>query len=172
MHVYDYGGWGYDSFVNSVDHKKTYIFSTSEKTKERLIKNLGFPQEHIFIALPPVETSLWIAKKTRIKYDFVHIGNYKNIEDDDNVRKSFLDCMLQLKVDVWGLGWINNEKGKYHGKVGLFKVSDIYSSSKYALGLMYPFQRNVTFSGRFWHAPLNGCYLFTEPGLYTKIILS
>ena len=46
--------------------------------------------------------------------------------------------------------------------------SNIYSKSKYALGLMYPFQRDITFSGRFWHAPLNGCYLFSEPGLYTK----
>lgn len=35
---------------------------------------------------------------------------------------------------------------------------------------MVPFQRNVTFSGRFWQSTLNGCYLISEPGYYTNII--
>lgn len=170
IHVYDYGGWDYDRFVNSVNHEKTFIFTTSEIKRQRLIDLLGFPKDHLFIAFPPVEIAFWLAKSQRREYDFVHVGNFKKINDVDAVRQNFLRCIPKLKADIWGLGWNLSDKQKYHGKAGLFEVANIYAKAKYALGLMYPFQREVTFSGRFWHAPLNGCYLFSEKGLYTSQI--
>lgn len=169
VHMYDYGGWGYDACVESLPYEKTYIFTTSEKHKDHIITTLDFPKKQIFIALPPVETKIWVEKSNSKTYDFVHIGNFKKIEDKDEVRERFNQAMLHLNTNIWGMGWDALQLGKkYHGKAGLFDVSKIYSKAKYALGLMYPFQRAVTFSGRFWHAPLNGCYLLSEPGLYSK----
>lgn len=169
IHVYDYGGWKYDACIRSLDYKKTHIFTTSENMKQHLINDLSFPSSQILITFPPVEVSLWIEKRNRIRYDIVHIGNYKKIDSSDIIREKFNQIILKYNVDVWGLGW-TIQKQRYHGKAGLFRVSKIYSKSNFALGLMYPFQRNVTFSGRFWHAPLNGCVLLSEPGLYTQMI--
>jgi hypothetical protein len=168
IHVFDYGGWGYDKFVTSINPVISYIFTTSETTREHLINDFNFPEEHLFVALPPVETSLWLAKERKVKFDFVHVGNFKKIEDGDLIRPQFIAAIQKFKANVWGLGWNLDNKDKYHGKSGLFEVSDIYAQAKFALGLMYPFQRNVTFSGRFWHAPLNGCYLISEAGLYSQ----
>lgn len=170
IHVYDYGGWGYDKCIETLDCDKTYVFTTSNEKKNNLIDNLLLPSERVFVTFPPVSTQLWVMpyKKER-KYDFVHIGNFKKIDDSDAISVKFHKVIEKLHPHIWGIGW-NNQSKKYHGKLGLFDVSKIYSKSKYSLGLMYPFQRKSTFSGRFWHAPLNGCYLFSEPGLYTNEI--
>lgn len=167
IHVYDYTGWDYDAFINSVDHSRTFIFTTFPGRKSQLQK-LGFPAEQIYIALPPVVTALWIKKLKVIRYKLVHIGNFKHIDGSDNVRVRFNEAVEYFKVNVWGSGW--NSQGVYNGKAALFRVSSIYSKSEYALGLMYPFQRQTTFSGRFWQAPLNGCTLFSEKGFYTQKI--
>jgi hypothetical protein len=169
VHVFDYGGWDYDSFVNSINHKITYIFCTSELKRIRLINLLNFPESQVYIALPPVDTNIWSKKIKEVQYEIVHIGNYKPINEVDSIKVRFNEILSYFKINVWGLGW-QLDTNLYHSKVGLFDVSNIYSSSKYALGLMYPFQRDVTFSGRFWHAPLNGCCVFSEKGLYTSKI--
>ncbi|MGY3213773.1 hypothetical protein [Mucilaginibacter sp. HD30] len=170
IHVYDYGGWGYDECIRSLDYAKTYIFTTAPQHKQHIANKLAFPDDHIYIAFPPVETSLWVEKVQLKKYDFVHIGNFKKIDDSDAVREKFNAAVKALNADIWGMNWQLEDKNKYHGKSGLFDVSKIYARSKYALGLMYPFQRGVTFSGRFWHAPLNGCYLISEKSLYSADI--
>jgi hypothetical protein len=169
IHVYDYVGWDYDAFIKNIDYSKTFIFCTSKEKRERLIHLLQFPKEQVFIALPPVEVKLWTEKIEEVKYEIVHIGNFKPITNEDQFKKLFNEVISHFKTNVWGVGWKIN-KDLYHGKTSLFSVSSIYSKSKFALGLMYPFQRNVTFSGRFWQAPLNGCFVFSEPGLYTQNI--
>jgi hypothetical protein len=169
VHVYDYGGWDYDAFVRTIDKKITYIFCTSEVKRSRLIELLHFPKEQVFVALPPVDIKLWSKKIKEVKYNIVHIGNYKPITEKDAIKERFNETIKHFKTHVWGLGW-QLERGLYHGKIGVFSVSGIYAHSQFALGLMYPFQRDVTFSGRFWHAPLNGCYVFSEPGFYCKKI--
>lgn len=169
VHVYDYGGWDYDGFVKTIDHSKTFIFCTSEAKKERLIKKLNFPKSQVCVALPPVDTTLWVKDIKKTKFDFTHIGNFKPIVDEDIFKLRFNKAIDYFNSHLWGLGWkLNNEI--YHGKAGLFQVSKIYAQSRFSFGLMYPFQREVTFSGRFWHAPLNGCFLFSEPGLYSQTI--
>lgn len=169
IHVYDYTGWDYDAFVRSVDQGKTYIFCTSESRKERLINQLNFPEDKIFIALPPVDVTIWCKKLKDLKYPKVHIGNFKQIADNDTIRILFNEALTHLNIHIWGSGWKGFNK-LYHGKAGLFQVSSIYSKSEFAFGLMYPFQRGNTFSGRFWHAPLNGCSLLSEAGYFTSKI--
>lgn len=169
IHVFDYGGWNYDGFIRTINHQQTFIFSTSEDRKISLVKKFNFPKKHVFIAFPPVSVDLWSKKLKKIKYQMVHIGNLKKITVGDTFKELFNNAISHFRAHIWGLGWEVN-KNLYHGKAGLFQVSSIYSKSKFALGLMYPFQRNVTFSGRFWHAPLNGCMLLSEPGLFTRMI--
>jgi hypothetical protein len=173
IHVFDYVGWDYDRFLASIDHQITYIFCTAEKKRQSIIEKCRFPENHIFVVFPPVETSLWIAKEQNRKYDFVHIGNHKfSVSTDSDPVKAKFDKILQtLNVDVWGRRWNDIVKKELcHGEIELFNVPKIYAQSKIALGLMYPFQRDVTYSGRFWLAPLNGCFLISEQGLYTREI--
>lgn len=167
VHVYDYGGWDYDAFVNTINHAITYIFCTSEVKRERLIQHLHFPKEQVFVALPPVDVELWSKSLEEVQYEMVHIGNFKPIGNDDPIKQLFNEAIIHFKTNVWGMGWTIDKKF-YHGKTGLFSVSSIYAKSKFAFGLMYPFQRDVTFSGRFWQAPLNGCSVFSEVGLYSS----
>lgn len=171
VHVYDYGGWDYSQLVCSLDFKNSYIFSTSLDKRTQIIKDFKFPENQIFIAFPPVDLKLWVEPLEDIKYEKVHIGNYKPIDGTDNYKEKFNNYIIKNSVNIWGLGWTSMvRKEYYHGKLGLFNVSKIYAKSGLALGLMYPFQREVTFSGRFWHAPINGCSVVSEPGLYTKKI--
>lgn len=171
IHVFDYGGWGFDKFIKSINHEISYIFTTSEDKRSGIIEKCNFPDQNIFVAFPPVIIDLWKLSPKKIKFECVHIGNFKPITENDEVKVRFDKAILTNKIHVWGLGWNDLlSKEFYHGKIGLFNVSSIYSKSKVALGLMYPFQRNVTFSGRFWHAPLNGCHLLSEKGLYTNDI--
>jgi hypothetical protein len=170
VHVFDYTGWSFDRFVHSFDYSITYIFCTSDAGRERLVNKLGFPGDHAFIALPPVDVSLWCRRLRRIKYKLVHIGNFKHLTSPDEYQERFIKAIRQMNINLWGLGWKDFGNRLYNGRVGLFGVSRVYSESEYSLGLMYPFQRDVTYSGRFWHAPLNGCCLLSEPGYYTKLI--
>lgn len=167
IHVYDYVGWDYDAFVNTVGHSITFIFCTSPKKRERLIRELHFPEENVFVALPPVDVKLWSKSIKDVQYEIVHIGNFKPISNGDPIKQLFNEAIIHFKTNVWGMGW-TIDKNYYHGRTTLFTVSSIYAKSKFALGLMYPFQRDVTFSGRFWQAPLNGCSVFSEYGLFTS----
>ena len=169
VHVYDYGGWDYDEFVKSINQKITYIFCTTESKLKRLVDILHFPKEQVFVALPPVDIKIWCKKLENVRYDFIHIGNSKPNLIDDPINELFNKALSYFKVHVWGSGW-NLVNNTYHGKIGLFDVSNIYSKSRFSFGLMYPFQREVTFSGRFWHGPLNGCVVLSEHGLFTRTI--
>jgi uncharacterized protein Usg len=171
IHIFDYVGRDFDAFIHSVDYEKSFIFCTSEIKRQRIIEKTGFPSKQIFQTFPPVETEFWIGKPKKIRYYIVHIGNYKFSAEGDIIKAKFDDEIQTSNVDVWGLGWDKIvKKGLYHGRLGTYSVPSIYAQSMFALGLMYPFQREVTYSGRFWQAPLNGCFLLSEPGLYTKEI--
>jgi hypothetical protein len=171
VHVYDYGGWDYNAFIESIDHAISYIFCTSEEKRNRILNNTSFPENRIFVAFPPVATRLWMSNLKKNEYEIVHIGNYKPITEADHYKENFNRSIIDHNVHVWGLHWSGIvSKDLYHGKASQFSVSGIYAKTAWSFGLMYPFQRKVTFSGRFWHAPLNGCLLFSEPGVCTKNI--
>ncbi|MFV0419637.1 MAG: hypothetical protein ACK5KT_13030 [Dysgonomonas sp.] len=171
IHIYDYLGREYDEFIKGVDWTKTYIYTTSEKRRERIIHELGFPNNQICTMLLPVEASIWMQKLKDIKYRSVHIGHFKPITESDSLKGLFYNALKVMQVDVWGNRWegvLNSEL--YHGGAELNDVSFIYAQSEFAFGFMYPFQRDCTYSGRFWHAPLNGCAVFSEKGFYTDKI--
>lgn len=171
IHVFDYGGWDYDAFIESIDHSITTVFCTSEEKKRRLISTTSFPESRAFVALPPVIAGLWTTALKKTDYNIVHIGNYKPIKEQDTLKERFQQAIIDQKAHIWGMNWENIiDASLYHGRAGQFSVSGIYSKAAFSFGFMYPFQRDVTYSGRFWHAPLNGCQLFSEPGLFANII--
>ncbi len=124
--------------------------------------------------------ALWRAdRKTlnpRKPYDFVHIGHRKPNPNGDTCLEQLDSVARSGRCDFWGFGWeqLNAPDGKLHGAATLHETQRIYRQSACALGVMYPFQRGHTISGRMWQAPLSGCRLFSEsvmsgvnlPGVY------
>lgn len=173
IHIYDYVGSEFDKFLKTIDLEKLTIFCPSDERKKYLMDNYRLPNDIIKIALAPVSTTFY-AKKLRpdSKYNIVHVGNHKPYYADgtDLWAERFLNFLNNEHVDMWGVGWKlkSNSKSVLHGKVNFFGVRNIYAASRVALGMMYPFQRDVSISCRFWEAPLNGCVLISEPSLYSK----
>ena len=173
IHVYDYVGTPYDQLLQSLPIDKTHIFCTSDNQRDAVVKGRPEWNNSVKAILPPVITSLWVKPvidKSAMK--FVHIGNYKPYFSDgtDVYSNNFLRTIERETVDVWGGGWeVLNKPSLTHGKLNLFKVAEVYANTHYAFGMMYPFQRAISFSSRFWQAPLTGCKLLSEPGIYDSI---
>ncbi len=143
-----YGGWDYDEVIKSINKKNNRDLYPKVK-KKKAVEELNFPEQNIFIALPPVELSYGILVE-KIKYEFVQFGNYKPISNDDPIKEKFLYAIEKLKVNVWGLNWNNKlAKGLYKGKAGLFEVSSIYAQSKSASWFNVSFRKTILFQGDF-----------------------
>ena len=172
IHVYDYVGSDYNAYLKELDIKKAFIFCSSGERKNLIIAS--FPQyaDRVLVALAPVVTKFWAHTIAEKHYDVIHIGNYKPYYSDgsDLYSNQFLNVIKNRKADVWGAGWdLPGLDINFHGKLSIFSVPEVCRKAVFALGMMYPFQRDVTFSSRFWQAPLNGCTLLSEPGIYASV---
>ncbi|MEM6338707.1 MAG: hypothetical protein AAF673_02120 [Pseudomonadota bacterium] len=174
IHIYNYVGNDISNIINKVSNNPYHVLAPSLD----LLKYNHVEGNRGTILFPPVYPEDWVNEKAinmkYIKYDLVHIGN-KKIADgacEDKYTKALDNLVNQGIVYVWGRGWQKKDLGnKYCGSTSVFNVKNIYSRTKFALGLMYPFQRKLgTFSGRFWQAPLNGAILLSEPNRYIGII--
>jgi hypothetical protein len=65
------------------------------------------------------------------------------------------------KVDVYGNGW--QKVGIRTKFLSYWDANKEIAQARAVIGLMYPFQRGKTISGRMWQAPLNGTRVITEP---------
>jgi len=171
IHIYQYVGNDMSGMVASVADRPYSIIAPSKE----LLSASGAPQNNWIVGGPPVYPELWCAgggELGRIEYNCVHIGHRKKASADDFFIRQ-LDLLLQTgTIDVWGLGWDEiAPQSRCHGKSQLLKVSTIYAKSAYALGVMYPYQRTAgTFSGRFWHGPINGTVILSEPSPMVGVI--
>jgi len=171
IHIYPYVGYKPEAQVQQIKQFPVSIFAPSD--------SLLVDSELIFqrIAFPPVYIPFWSRYSEEREFEFVHIGNLKRINGTGTWREAeeLIKVLQNEKAHVWGRGWnqvINISN--WHGPVGILRVPNIYSRTKYALGLMYPYQiRSRTISGRFWQAPLCGAALVCEnsvrqviPGVY------
>jgi hypothetical protein len=175
VHVWDYVGNEVSNFARSIPSDINVVWFASSRTRADVIRETSSGSGvDVRSALPPVDVRLWarkIRKNPTLKS--VHIGNFKPsyLLPDDTYSKYFLDFIVREKTTVWGMGWKNYIEGPNdRNRIGLSKVSSVYRNSSVALGMMYPFQRRTTLSGRFWHAPLNGCILLSEPSLYAGTV--
>jgi hypothetical protein len=145
--------------------KATFLFTSSTtrlKYIQKLIRNEGV---QLIEQLPPVAVPIWRRRPLSVRYPYVHIGNKKKSLSDglDPLAEAFSTNLKANSTHVWGHGWKESKFETHnHGNARLCKVSSLYSRSQFAFGFMYPHQRNATISGRFWQAPLAGCYLISE----------
>lgn len=172
VHLYDYVANDISPLLGScLDHPGLFVFASSKARRDQLLQDFPRLYAKIRVSPPPVHGQLWISKNIHKvpKYDVVHIGNYKPYYSGhgDPYASRFLQMIRAGGVHVWGAGWRDCLKPEYwHGRLAIGRVSEIYASSRIALGMMYPHQRAVSLSGRFWHAPLNGCQVVSEPGVF------
>jgi hypothetical protein len=170
VHVYDYVGNDISLFLESlVDAIGVSVFSSSSARVDEHLLNTPGLAGMIFDVLPPVSSEIWAVPLADVQYPIVHIGNYKPVYStgEDAYSRGLMRAVNTRATHVWGAGW-TAPGATLHGKLNVFKVSGTYARAQVALGMMYPFQRETTFSGRFWQAPLNGCLLLSEPSLYSK----
>jgi hypothetical protein len=169
VHIFDYVGVPINGLLESIPRgANAHVFTTSKTRMDSLrSESMPFPADNIRNAFIPVNLRRFSNTPRKRQHKVVHIGNFKPYyaEQIDPYSTNFLHAIRQLDVAVWGGGAWDPfiPKESIRGRVKLGQVSGIYSSSDFALGMMYPFQREVTYSGRFWHSPLNGCTLLSEP---------
>lgn len=168
VHVWDYVGQPIDALVaDSPGAERMTVFCASEARARELTPAAARSGAQILPLVAPVPVDLWRSPRRTVRYGTVHIGNHKPYYrgGGDEYAARFFAALERARADVWGADW-GDHRLHTHGSLGLFRVSGVYAASSVAYGMMYPFQRSISFSGRFWHAPLNGCVLLSEPSLY------
>lgn len=171
VHVWDYVGNPISRLITeSPGAERITVFTASEARARDLAAASASSGATVQVLVAPVHAPTWAKRLGRTDFDSVHIGNYKPYyrEGGDGYAQGFLAALHALRGDVWGNGWTDPALSA-HGPLALFRVSSVYARSTVALGMMYPHQRPISFSGRFWHAPLNGCALLSEPSVYADL---
>jgi len=180
--IYDYVGdsinnFDYLSFL-SQQIDSVIIYSTSYERMAQL-RDLVDSREcatdiSINFSLLPVFPKIWIAKKRHSRISRpIHIGHFKSGEprEMDPIKENFLGFLKRENAIIGGRDWPETfSRGILLGEINLRTVSALYAKCEIAVGLMYPFQRQHTYSGRYWHAPLNGCTVLSEETRYSAII--
>ena len=170
IHVYSYVCPQDFSYEYLSNHANVTVISTcSSYIHPSLCSSSDYNKVNI-ISYPPVFPEMWFrGMDTSLdpRKPFIHIGHFKGgharVISKDEQQLAFLAYLAVVKADVYGRFWesiIPDEMRK--GELKQEDVTSIYSQYKYALGIMYDYQRVCSFSGRFFEAPLAGCLLLTE----------
>lgn len=120
------------------------------------------PRLHHVRAYLPVIPELWTCRlRKRRRPGAVHVSNYKRMPGD-----AFQEQLLALIqagfVEVYGGRW--DQVGVRARPLSYRQANLRIAAAASCFGLMWPYQRGRTLSGRMWQAPLNGCVVFSEPG--------
>lgn len=110
----------------------------------------------------PVIPEFWQDRPFRKREERpVHIANCKPLGDDAYQRDLGRLARRGL-VRVHGRHW--DRLGlRTHG-LSYLEANRLLARSFCCYGLMYPYQRGTTLSGRMWQAPLQGCLVISEQG--------
>jgi hypothetical protein len=109
----------------------------------------------------PVIPSLWQFRLpfTRRSSTPIHVSNYKPLIDD-----AYQDQLIALaksgKMRIYGGKWDRVEI-KAH-PLSYLAANLKLAESYICYGLMYPYQRGKSLSGRMWQAPIQGCLVVSE----------
>jgi hypothetical protein len=109
----------------------------------------------------PVVPPLWqirFAAKSALP---VHISNFKPM-GEDHYQKELLELVCAGMVRVFGGRW--ERVGVRARSLSHWQANRMLAASSQCYGLMYPYQRGRTLSGRMWQAPINGCFVISEAG--------
>ena len=168
IHLFDYAGQDTAAFANQLLDRQVLCISASEAAYARCNVTHG----QVLIAGPYVDIERWVCKRPiRRNGKCCHIGNYKSQSAGDVYLEQMSRFVREQDVGVWGAGWETQlPSHRYYGHAYVHDVADIYSKFRFALGIMHPFQRDVTYSSRFWFGPLNGCTILSEPGSFVGLV--
>lgn len=109
----------------------------------------------------PVIPALWqfsspFSRKSTLP---IHISNYKPLVDD-SYQQQLISLIKAGKIDLFGGKW-----DRIHliaRPLSFLSANLKLSSALICFGLMYPYQRGKSLSGRMWQAPLHGCLVISE----------
>ncbi len=109
----------------------------------------------------PVFPSLWKSPSHGRKHRPVHISNFKPM-GKDQYQLDLVHLIQQGSLAVFGGRW--DRAGVETRSLSLWEANRLLAASTHCCGLMYPYQRGRTLSGRMWQAPVQGCFVVSEAG--------
>jgi hypothetical protein len=178
VHLYNYVGQD-RAGARLVGAREVVLVEASLSLAELRPKFIDCGKIDTIRAWHPVYGRPWTSRPTRVRFNFVHVGNYKPVAagtTPDAPNFALLSALKAGEGPVWGNGWNALLPLEIcRGPVPLWKVPRIYRQSRAAYGVRYPFQRtHQLISSRFWMAPLNGCVVVSDeatldrnlPGVY------
>ena len=80
----------------------------------------------------------------------------------DPYQEGLLTLILSGLVQAYGGNW--DRVGVRAYPLSYRQANHVLASASCCFGLMWPYQRGKTLSGRMWQAPLNGCFVISEKG--------
>jgi len=166
IHVYDYVK------EYAVDWERRYP-SASHVTVVALASSSFHPAEDSYSASDdssrvsrvdaylPVIPALWMRSWSGKRQQPVHISNFKRM-GDDAYQRDLLALIRAGVVRAFGANW--QLAGVRARPLSYRQANQLLAASACCFGLMWPYQRGRTLSGRMWQAPLNGCFVLSETG--------
>lgn len=109
----------------------------------------------------PVFPEIWRRTFSRKNSRPVHLSNYKPMPADA-FQNDLVSLIQQGRVRVFGGRW--QRIGVPSRSLSYWQANRLIAASSYCFGLMYPYQRGRSLSGRMWQAPINGCFVISEAG--------
>lgn len=109
----------------------------------------------------PVIPNLWQFKLpfARRETTPVHISNYKPLVEDP-YQKQLVSLIQSDRIHVFGGKW---DRLKIMTRpLSYIEANLRLAGSKSCYGLMYPYQRGRSLSGRMWQGPIQGCVVISE----------
>lgn len=109
----------------------------------------------------PVIPALWQLPWQRKDRLPLHLSNYKRMAGD-RYQSQLLEQIQAGSVAVYGSNW--QLVGVATHPLSYWQANRRLARSARCFGLMWPYQRGRTLSGRMWQAPLQGCFVLSEAG--------
>ena len=155
LHVYDYVR------ELSVDYSQ-YFPNAQETFYISLVSPAHLCSTSRFVyGYVPVIPAIWTSSRSSAVKDPkpVHIANYKPM-NDDSYQQQLIKLIQQNTVIVYGAKW--DRLNIIAKPVSYLSANSRLLKSSLCFGLMYPYQRGKSLSGRMWQAPLQGCLVISE----------
>ena len=158
VHVYDYVKeieLDYAHFFPAAS--SIYLISVSLRSPTCLPDSFSYIEGYL-----PVIPEIWTSspnRENRIKRP-LHISNFKPMQSD-----RFQQQLVQLArmglIKIYGARW--DKVGIPASSLTYYSANILLARASFCFGLMYPYQRGTSLSGRMWQAPIHGCYVLSEP---------
>lgn len=116
---------------------------------------------HWIQAYLPVIPALWQRPCLPKDERPLHLSNYKRMAGDP-FQHQLLEQIQAGMVRVFGANW--QLVGVSTHPLSYWQANRLLARHGRCFGLMWPYQRGRTLSGRMWQAPLQGCFVLSEAG--------